>query len=214
MNIKFFLKKKYLQIKYFKKNVKFRKNVLLSLNCNFEGCNRIGNDTAFFGNMGFASYIGDHCAIYANIGRFSCIAPRVVTVCGSHPTRDWVSVHPAFFSTKRQCGLTFVNENKYDELKPAVNIGNDVWIGDSAIIYDGITIGDGAVVAAGAVVTKDVEPYSIVGGVPARVLRYRFEQDEIEKLLKIKWWNKGTAWLKDNADRFENIKVFLNAEDD
>lgn len=70
-----------------------------------------------------------------------------------------------------------------------VKIGNDVWIGTRAMILDGITIGDGAVIGAGAVVTKNVPPYAIVGGVPAKIIKYRFSQDKINELLASQWWN-------------------------
>lgn len=212
MMFKAFLKKTYLAWKYRKQNVRFGKGVLLAADCRFEGCNRIGNGSSFFGSMGFASYIGDECRIHANIGRYCCIAPRVVTLRGSHPTKDWVSMHPAFFSTEKQSGFTYVNETKFGEKKPVLSIGNDVWIGDSAILYDGITIGDGAVVAAGAVVTKDVEPYAVIGGVPAKVIRYRFTPEEIARLLSAKWWDRPEEWLREHADRFENITDFLKNE--
>jgi hypothetical protein len=74
------------------------------------------------------------------------------------------------------------------EFDPHTEIGNDVWIGDRAFIMAGVRIGDGAVVAAGAVVTKDVPPYAVVGGVPARIIKYRFDQPTVDKLLELKWW--------------------------
>ena len=157
----------------FRRKIRLGRCSKISFSSVFEGYNRIGKNTLFSGHIGYASYIGNNCHIVADIGKYCCIAPRVVTVRGSHPIRDWVSVHPAFFSTAKQCGMTFVNENKYSENKSRVVIGNDVWIGDSTILMDGITIGDGAVIGAGSVVTQDVAPYSIVAGVPARVIKSR-----------------------------------------
>lgn len=137
-------------------------------------------------------------------------------MAGSHPTSVFVSIHPAFYSIRKQSGFTYVDKEKFSDFqyidtdsKISVDIGNDVWIGSGVKIMEGVTIGDGAVVAAGAIVTKDVPPYAIVGGVPAKVLKYRFEKDEIEKLLEIRWWDKGEAWIKEHVEEFEDIKVFL-----
>ena len=74
---------------------------------------------------------------------------------------------------------------------------------------EGVTIGDGAVVAAGAIVTKDVPPYAIVGGVPAKVIKYRFDEETIKKLLELKWWEKDQAWIKGHADDFDDVEKLL-----
>lgn len=92
-----------------------------------------------------------------------------------------------------------------------VVIGNDVWIGAYAKIVEGVRIGDGAVIAAGAVVTKDVPPYAIVGGVPAKIIKYRFEEKQIKQLLELKWWNKDIAWLKTHAEKFRDVQELLNS---
>ena len=85
-----------------------------------------------------------------------------------------------------------------------------MWIGSGAYIKSGVRIGDGAVIGAGAVVTKDVEPYAIVGGIPAKVIRYRFSREQIEALLNIKWWNKDDKWLEENGKFFVDIQQFIN----
>ena len=207
--LKRIIKNIFIGCKYKKTHLYIASNVELGVRSMFGGYNKIGQRTFFSGNIGYASYIGNDCHIVADIGKYCCIAPRVVTVVGTHPTRDWVSVHPAFFSTAKQCGMSFVNENKFSEIKNKTIIGNDVWIGDSAILMDGITIGDGAIIGAGAVVTKDVAPYSIVVGVPAKEIKKRFSDEEIKKLLEIKWWDKPVEWIKENIDSFDDIKEFL-----
>ena len=181
----------------------------------FEGANYIGRNSKFEGSMGYASYIGDNCAISAGIGRFCCIAADVKTVNGFHPTSGFVSIHPAFFSDGNCTGVTFSHEKQFEEFryadkerKLAVQIGSDVWIGRGAMLIAGITIGDGAVIGAGAVVTKDVPPYTIVGGCPARTIRKRFTDQEIEFLLHDAWWEKDLQWLQDHADLFKSIETY------
>jgi acetyltransferase-like isoleucine patch superfamily enzyme len=119
-----------------------------------------------------------------------------------------VSTHPIFYSTKAQAGITFADRDYFEERKP-IKIGNDVFIGANVIVLDGVTIGDGAIIAAGAVVTKNVPPYSIYGGVPAKLIRYRFEQETIDFLVNFQWWNKDREWLKNNFKYFHNIKEFF-----
>ena len=107
--------------------------------------------------------------------------------------------------------ITFSANSYFDEFAP-IKIGNDVWVGARAIILDGVTIGDGAIVGAGAVVAKDVPAYAVVGGVPAKVLRYRFEQAEIDLLEQLKWWNKDIDWLRKNCElmREANLHTLTN----
>ena len=101
--------------------------------------------------------------------------------------------------------VTSAWDNKGD-----IVIGNDVWIGSRATILEGVNIGDGVVVAAGAVVTKDVPPYAIVGGVPARIIRYRFDEETIQNLLKMKWWEKDQEWIQNHADDFDDVKQLFS----
>lgn len=97
--------------------------------------------------------------------------------------------------------------------KGAVNIGSDVWIGTQSVILTGVTVGDGAVIAANSVVTKDVPPFAIVGGTPARVLRYRFDPEVIERLLEIKWWNWSVDKIKLNRHLFYNNVTLENLKE-
>lgn len=181
----------------------------------FEGANRLGSDSVFLNSsMGYASYVSDHSFIKnTRIGRYTCIADNVLTVAGNHPL-TFVSIHPAFYSTVQK--PSYVDKQKFEEFKYidserkiSIAIGNDVWIGTRATILEGVTIGDGAVVAAGAVVTKDVPPYAIVGGVPAKIIRYRFSDEEIEKLQELRWWEKGESWIKEHVNEFDGIHKFI-----
>jgi acetyltransferase-like isoleucine patch superfamily enzyme len=157
--------------------------------------------------LGDYSYIAANARISrASIGKFCGIGPEVMIGLGMHPSRHFVSTHPAFYSRISPCGASFTEEGKFDEFKD-VRIGNDVWIGARAILMDGVTVGDGAIVGAGAVVTRDVPPYAVVTGIPAKVIRYRFSNDEIDWLLKFKWWNMGDQWLKENASLFEGVSA-------
>ena len=170
----------------------------------FEGYNTlIGRSVLINSSLGRFSYATDARIINCKIGRFTSIGIETMAGgLGRHPT-DFPSTSPVFYSTLGQAGATFVDRNYYNELPP-VTIGNDVWIGARAIILDGVTIGDGAIVAAGAVVTRDVEPYTIVGGIPAKVIRRRFDDNLCDDLLRIQWWNWPIDVLKDAAPLFNN----------
>lgn len=178
-----------------------------------EGCNKIGNNSYLNGEMGKYSYLGNGCRMVANIGRYCSISNNVKTVDGTHPLYR-LSTSPVFYSTSRQCGVTFVDHDTYSELvQHKTTIGNDVWIGENVIIKGGITIGDGAVVAMGSVVTKNVAPYTIVAGVPAKKIKSRFDQNHVNVLMKLQWWNKSEDWIKKNISFFsseENMEDVIN----
>lgn len=176
------------------------------------GYNVVGiNSSILSSDLGIGSYLGSECFIsHAKIGNFCSIGSRVQLVVGSHPSRSWVSTHPAFFSPDRQAGITFTDKPRFQEKVFAqhdfyIVIGNDVWIGNNVLMLPGITIGDGAILAAGSVVTRDVEPYSIVGGNPARLIRYRFDEEERSFLLSLQWWNRDLEWIREKAKYFDSI---------
>lgn len=151
--------------------------------------------------MGYGSYCMQDCCIEGNIGRFCSIAAEVKVVRGTHPIGlPYATTSPMFFSTRKQTCVTFVTEERFGELKEPIRVGNDCWIGSRSLVVGGVTIADGAVVLAGAVVTKDVPPYAVVGGVPARVVRYRYDQATIDFLLQTRWWEQPTEWLKEHAE--------------
>lgn len=135
------------------------------------------------------SYVGGGSRVqYAKIGKFCSIGPEVRIGLGKHPIH-LRSTYPGFYAKDVSFyGVTPEYENPEYEYEP-ISIGNDVWIGCRAMILDGVKIGDGAIIAAGAVVTKDVPPYAIVGGVPAKIIKFRFEPTHIEELLESKWWD-------------------------
>ncbi|MCD7962946.1 MAG: CatB-related O-acetyltransferase [Rikenellaceae bacterium] len=189
------------------------------VNSVFEGRNVIKENVRVIDSrIGEGTYISKNSELNkTSVGRYCSIADNVKVIVGKHPTEKFVSTYPSFYyDTREQLGFTFYDGRipLYDIVdivdgKFSVIIGNDVWIGSGVIITGGITIGDGAVIAAGSVVNKDVEPYSIVGGVPAKEIRKRYSPEVIEKLLSSKWWNRGYEWINNNRGKFTDIELFL-----
>ena len=164
-----------------------------------------------------------HCyrnSLLKEVGAFTSIneSARIGEV--NHPL-NFISTHPLLYTPKdRILGYEGVpgilnDEEVIDVYSTSSNqriiIGNDVWIGANTILLPGVTIGDGAVIGAGAVVTKDVLPYAIVGGVPAKVIRYRFSPEEIEVLLRVKWWEWDIEEIKSKANLLKNPTLFFNS---
>lgn len=183
--------------------------VVCDEDCSFEkGVIILQNAHVQKASVGRQSYIGHGSSIQnCTIGRFCSIAPYVMIGLGRHPLDKSVSTSLAFYRSKAVIP-TFGQDINFDEYSP-VTIGHDVWIGARAIILDGVNIGHGAVIGAGAVVTKDVPPYTIVAGVPAREVRTRFSKEIIEKLLAFEWWNREPEWLAQNVGLFSDVDKLL-----
>lgn len=179
----------------------------------FEGANYIGyGSTVYDSELGYASYVSDNVSFYnVRCGRYCSIAENVSILRGKHPSRYFVSTHPAFYSASNNVlAFSYVEETVFEEFEHLEDgyttvIGNDVWIGKNVMIREGVTIGDGAIIGAGAVVVNDVDSYDVVGGVPAKQIRRRFEEDDIAFLTELKWWEKDQAWLKQNSRYFDDI---------
>jgi acetyltransferase-like isoleucine patch superfamily enzyme len=159
-------------------------------------------------NVDDYTYIGTNSNINNTvIGKFCSIGPNLCCGMGIHPITG-ISTSPSFYSTTGQNGTSFVIESSAVEAKETV-IKNDVFIGVNVTLLDGVKIGNGAVVAAGSVVTKDVPPYAVVGGVPAKIIKFRFDDSTVEKLQQTEWWNTDLEMLQIVEKYFYDITEFL-----
>ena len=204
--------------KYLRKalNIRCHKTSFIGFSVICEGSNGFAQPATIASSyLGFASYIAAHSHIQkTRIGRYSSIGPNVRCIFGRHPSSQFVSTHPSFFSLTPPVNLQLTEKQRFEEFpKPkdqkgryTISIGNDVWIGANVSIMDGVSIGDGAIVAANALVNKDVAPYTVVGGIPAKQIKKRFDDADIEFLLGVCWWDRPLSWIQENAQYFENIE--------
>ena len=145
------------------------------------------------------------------VGNFCSIAGNVNIYLGGNHRTDWVTTYP--FGHIHQNKFNMFSGQGHPTTTGDVIIGNDVWIGNNVTIMSGVTIGDGAVIACNSHVVKNIEPYSLVGGNPAKLIKYRFTQEQIQKLLEIKWW----YWDDEKINTFtpllcnNNIDDFINS---
>jgi acetyltransferase-like isoleucine patch superfamily enzyme len=161
------------------------------------------NITVHYGGHGYNVYIGNFCSIALNLN---------IYVGGNHRT-DWITTYP--FGYLHLSVFNTIDAKEHDHSKVTkgnVIIGNDVWIGNNVTIMSGVTIGDGAVIANNSHVVKNVPAYTIVGGNPAKHIRKRFSDEQIESLVNIKWWNWPVEKINENAKLLcseKNIDEFI-----
>lgn len=220
------LKKILNRIKRYRKNANMKKknntiiktlsigeNVKIGNHCIISKGTMIERNTT----IGDCTYVSAGTTVDSNvhIGKYCSIARNVFIAPGVHAIQ-YVTTHPILFNPYWRNELDMIEKEKYDtkigKEEEHTYIGNDVWIGLNAIIMRGITIGDGAVIGAGSIVTKDVEPYSVVVGVPAKHIKYRFEQEEIEKLqnMETKWWDLSKEELEKSLVHMYDIKQYID----
>lgn len=159
-------------------------------------------------DIGDYSYLQTHGRIFnCSIGKFCSIAPSVTIAPGIHDI-SCVTTHPSLVQRDIPLPKVLVTKNNIVDFKKVI-IGHDVWIGEKAIILDGITIGNGAVIAAGAVVNQNVEPYSVVGGVPARHIKFRFDAEVRKSIENSHWWDKPEEWFMEHDGIMLDPQHFL-----
>ncbi|MCE5222998.1 acetyltransferase [bacterium] len=162
-------------------------------------------------SLGDFSYIASSYAniIYTTIERFCSIASHVRINPGNHPMERVTQHHCTY--RKKQYGFADQDDEVFFNWRREHQcfVGSDVWIGHSAILLPGVKIGSGSVIGAGCVVTKNIDPYSVVVGVPGKVIKKRFNEDQIDKLLAIEWWNWNYETIKHRLQELENVDLFL-----
>ncbi|MEZ9487486.1 CatB-related O-acetyltransferase [Vibrio breoganii] len=221
-----FLKKLIIFFKvFFHKKLLKRKEIHISSRVKFHKCeftsnNFVGKDTNIEKSiLGIGSYIGKNCMLNnAIIGKYCSIADNVEILLNNHPTTGFVSTHPCFHrgnnALMKKIGLSFNLDIDYPYMnyiqgRYHIVIGSDVWIGAGCKLMSGVKIGDGAIVAAGSIVTKDIPDFTIFGGVPAKKIKNRFNEEQTRKLVELKWWDWSLEKVVESQRLFTDINEFI-----
>lgn len=160
--------------------------------------------------IGNYSYLSQNANVYGtSIGRFCSIGPNFICGAGLHPL-DGLSTAPMFYSAENLSnGITVCDKTKFIE-HSKVHIGNDVFIGANVFVKDGVKIGDGAVIGAGAIVVSDIPDYAVAVGVPAKVIKYRFSEEQVQELKRIQWWDFPDSKMQEVEKYFYDVNGFIN----
>ena len=158
----------------------------------------------------YTYFAADSAIVNCRVGAFCSIGPEIRVSLGRHPTRGYVSTYPSFYTQRGEGRIDLGITSDFQEHLP-VAIGNDVLISARCLILDGVTVGDGAIIGAGAVVASDVPAYAVVAGVPARVVRRRFNDQQIAFLENLRWWDRDVEWIREYAPLFRDIDLLIEA---
>jgi acetyltransferase-like isoleucine patch superfamily enzyme len=190
-------------------------------NTNLEGSNKIGSMCKITNSeIGYGSYTGNKNILEnVSIGRFCSIGHDIKIHCGQHPTQTFVSTNPAFYDplnpSLSKTKLSFVdkkifpNDRKYNSNGRSLTIKNDVWVGNEARFMEGVTINDGAIIGSGSLVTKDIPPFAIAAGVPAKIIKYRFNETERNFLISLAWWDREIDWIRRHSEYFSDLNHLI-----
>jgi acetyltransferase-like isoleucine patch superfamily enzyme len=194
------------------KNRKRFSSAIIDEGCSFNNKTKLGYNSRVLSNcvlnnseLGSFSYVGKNCLIQNTIiGKYCSIANNVSIGLGKHPTKHFTT-SPLFYKRNNTFKINLVDKDlEFSEYKKTI-VENDVWIGYGAIVLDGIKISNGAIIGAGSIVTKDIPPYAIAVGIPAKIIKYRFDNNKIDKLIKSSWWDNDPYEIKKTIKHLNNL---------